>query len=97
MIVLKVEKNHSSTQTSLHLRRPPTHTRSSSVSSFRSTFSNLKRGQQSLGALVAVVRPIYNLGSNPIFSSSQCKFKEKIAKIAKSENCEKMIKVWMMP
>ena len=39
----------------LQLRRPPTHTRSSSVSSFRSTLSNLKRGQQYLGALVAVV------------------------------------------
>ena len=42
--------------TSLQLRRPPTYTRSSSVSSFGSTLSNLKRGQQYLGALVAVVR-----------------------------------------
>ena len=32
------------------------YTRSSSTSSFRSTLSNHKRGQQYLGALVAVVR-----------------------------------------
>ena len=42
----------------LRLQRPPTYTRSSSVSSFRSTLSNLKRGQQYLGTLVAVVRSI---------------------------------------
>ena len=38
------------------LQRPSTHTRSSLISSFRSTLSELKRGQQYLGALVAVVR-----------------------------------------
>ena len=41
-----------------NLRRLISHTRSSSISSFRSTLSNLKRGQQYLGALVAVVRSI---------------------------------------
>ena len=39
-----------------NLRRLSSYTRSSLISSFRSTLSNLKRGQQYLGALVAVVR-----------------------------------------
>ena len=41
-----------------NLRRPPapSYTRSSSPPSFWSSLSNLKRGQQFLGALVAVVR-----------------------------------------
>ena len=41
-----------------NLRRLTSSTRSSSTSSFRSTLSDLKRGQQYLGALVAVVRSI---------------------------------------
>ena len=41
-----------------NLRRLTSYTRSSSIFSFRSTLSNLKRGQQFLGALVAVVRSI---------------------------------------
>ena len=40
------------------LRRLTSNTRSSLISSFRSTLSDLKRGQQYLGALVAVVRSI---------------------------------------
>ena len=38
--------NSMATWTSLQLRRPPTLTRSRSISSFWSTLSNLKRGQQ---------------------------------------------------
>ena len=57
-----------SEQVTLQLRRPPTHTRSSSISSFQSTLSNLKRGPQYLGALVAVVRSSrYIYRQSPIF------------------------------
>ena len=54
------------------LRRLTSNTRSSSISSFQSTLSELKRGQQYLGTLVALVRSIryiYTTQRSPNFLS----------------------------
>ena len=59
--------NSVSTSTSSQLRQPPTYSRSSSVPSFRSTLSNLKRGQHYLGTLVAVFRSNRYINPWPCF------------------------------